>query len=369
MGIYGYPRDTTPNLARLDEAGRLRKAQGVHAVCSSSVCGILGLTSSRYVHQFSEHPITLHEVLRRHGYRVHGLLAGDHTLYYGLKQVYGEMDSYYDAVDARREHGIQYVNDDAIVLDRLAEFPDWDGAPTMLHFHLMSAHILARRDKAVAKWTPALHYGVFNRDASRPYPAETAINFYDNGVLQADQTVGALLAILERKGYLRSALVALTADHGEMIGEHGIVGHTRSVHEESLRVPLVLIAYGYQPAARIDQRPFASQIDVAPTLLEELGFARPATWRGTPLQQPATPELAYFQERWQVGVFDLREPGKLWKNWVDNRTGAQYAFDLSADSHEEANTIDRVPVERRREWRGQTLNNSSLSARRRPGER
>ncbi|HYL87554.1 MAG TPA: sulfatase-like hydrolase/transferase [Burkholderiales bacterium] len=325
MGIYGYPRDTTPNLARLDRSGRLRKAPAVHAVCSSSVCGILGLASSRYVHQFSEHPITLHEVLRRNGYRVHALLSGDHTLYYGLKQVYGQVDSYYDAADARREHGIQYMNDDAIVLDRLAELPDWDGTPTMLHFHLMSAHIVARR--TVTKWTPALHYGVFNRDSSRPYPADTAINYYDNGVLQADQTISALLAILERKGYLRDTLVALTADHGEAIGEHGIVGHTRTVHEESLRVPLVLISYGYRPAARIDRRRFASQIDIAPTLLTELGIPRPSTWRGTPLQEPATPEFSYFQERWEIGLFDLREPGKLWKYWVDNRTGAQYAFD------------------------------------------
>ena len=366
MGIYGYARDTTPNLARLENAGRLRKAVGVHAVCSSSVCGILAMASSRYVHQFSEHPITLHELLRSYGYRIHAVLGGDHTLYYGLKQVYGETDSYYDAADARRERGVRYMNDDAIVLERLAQFPQWDGKPTMLHLHLMSAHILARHE--LVKWAPAQHYGVFNRDTRRQYPAETAINFYDNGVFEADRTIASILALLERKGYLKNALVAVTADHGEMIGEHGLISHGMTVREEALRVPLVLISYGSRPASRIDLRPFSSQIDIAPTLLAELGIARPATWRGTRLQEPAMPELAYFQERWEIGLFDLREPGKLWKYWVNNQTGAEYAYDIAADPREQSNLLERVPPERRRDWRLDILSNSSLGVRHRPGE-
>ena len=116
MGLFGYSRDTTPRLSALARNGALRAAMELHAVCASSFCGLLGIASSRFVHQFSERPITLQEVLKRHGYRIHMLLSGDHTTYYGLKHVYGNVDSYFDGHDGRAG---RYVNDDGLLLDRV----------------------------------------------------------------------------------------------------------------------------------------------------------------------------------------------------------------------------------------------------------
>ena len=364
MGVYGYGRDTTPRLQALQREGKLRFAPTVRAVCASSMCGLLAIATSQFVHQFSNRPITLQEVLRRHGYRVHMLLAGDHTLFYGLKQSYGEVDSYFDARTAEQ---LRYMNDDRVVLDRLARFDEWDGHPVMMQFHLMSAHSLGARDPKTVRYTPARNYALQMHEADDDAEA-SAVNFYDNGVLQADSMIGAILDILARKGYLHEALVAITADHGEALGEHGFFQHANSVHEEVLRVPFVLLAYGYRPTGRIDGGRLASQVDIAPTLLAELRLPLPQTWQGRALQQAAAAPFVDFQERWEIGLFDLRDPHKLWKYWFDMRSGAEYAFDIAADARERFNAIDRVPASLAVEWRSHVLASASVGGRRRPGQ-
>jgi glucan phosphoethanolaminetransferase (alkaline phosphatase superfamily) len=353
MGLYGYGRDTTPTLARLEREGRLRKSAALRAACASSVCGLVALSSSRYVHQLSARPITLQEVLRRHGYRVHMVLSGDHTSFYGLKQTYGEVDSYFDAATAGAG---RYVNDDRLALDRLAAFPQADATPVMIQLHLMSAHPIGRRDPALARYTPEANYApiAFSPDAAAP-AIESAINYYDNGVLQADATIGLALDTLERKGYLGNALVAVTADHGELLGEHGLFRHANSVYEEALRVPLVLLSYGYRPAGSLDGHAVASQIDIAPTLLAELAMPLPETWRGIPLQSPGPRNFVYFQQRREAGLFDLRDAGNLWKYWVDLRSGEEHAFNLTRDPAERVNAIERIAPPLKREWRLELL--------------
>ena len=360
MGVFGYRRDTTPNLARLEKEKRLRKVSSVRASCTASACGIFSLSSSKFVHQYSSRPITLQETLRRNGYRVHMILSGDHTRFYGLKKLYGDVDSYYDGADAhRKDHG-RYINDDRLVLDRLAAFPAWDGTPTMLHIHLLSAHILGVRDPKFGRWTPALNYAVFNR--SPKGPAETGINYYDNAVLQADATIGRLLDLLEGKHYLRNALVAITADHGEGLGEHLRVQHGNSVHEELLRVPLVLVSFGAPGGPAIDDRRLASHVDIAPTLLEGLGIPTPATWQGVPLEKHAARRFAYFRQGWESGLYDLGEPGALWKYWLNAQTGKEFAFDLTRDPHEDRNVLDGVAPELLRRWRLEVLSTASVGA-------
>jgi glucan phosphoethanolaminetransferase (alkaline phosphatase superfamily) len=47
LGVYGYPRATTPNLDAMMRDGTLRAVGGVHASCAESACGLMSLISSR----------------------------------------------------------------------------------------------------------------------------------------------------------------------------------------------------------------------------------------------------------------------------------------------------------------------------------
>lgn len=362
MGLYGYARQTTPNLQRMQAAGVVRKAAVAHASCGSSACGLLSLASSKYVHEFSERPFTLQQALRYHGYRIHMMLSGDHTSYYSLKESYGEVDSYFDGYTGW--HLRTYFNDDQILLDHLANFPDADGKPVMIQFHLMSAHLLGKRHSESLRYLPATSYAFADgRDASADgTPGVRNVNYYDNGVLQTDAMVQRLLDALKRKGYLDNALVAVTADHGEGLGEHGVFQHASDVYEQTLRIPFVLLSFGRAPGSPIDARPFVSQVDIAPTILRELGMPVPRTWSGVPMQVAQGKPFTYFQERTRVGMFDHREPAAVWKYWTNSATGAEHAFELVSDPSEKVNAVTRIGQGQLQEWRRQVLPGLSVQA-------
>lgn len=357
MGVNGYERETTPNLSRLAKAGLVRNIGAAHASCSESSCGLLSLASSKYVHQFSSRPFTLQQVLVQHGYRIHMILGGDHTNFYGLRESYGKVDSYFDGSSAQG----YYMNDDRLVSDRLAGFASWDGTPVMMQFHLMSAHPLGKRHPDALRYQPVTNYARTGVRSGLDGPSEGALNFYDNGVIQVDIAVASLLDILGRKGYLREALVVITADHGEHLGEHGIFGHGNSVDEPALRVPLLFLSYGYQPSAPFAGKRMAAQVDIAPTILAELGMPIPATWIGQPLQQPGLASFSFFQQGAKVGLVDHRQPGRPWKYWIDARTSAEHAYDLGADPAENRNAIDDVAAELKQEWRLRVLPGATQS--------
>lgn len=358
LGVAGYGRDTTPNLSRIAAARHMREAKDMRASCTASACGLFSLAASKYVHQFSWRPFTLHEVLRRHGYRVHLILGGDHIGFYGLRRIYGEVDSYFDGSMVPYEGSIStkylYVNDDQFVVDKTAALPEWDGVPVMLQYHLMSTHGVSKRYERYARYKPSENYA-FKRPGLSDN-LEPARNYYDNGVVQADAIIDQLLETLGRKGYLRNAVVAITADHGEALGENGFFSHAHGVTEEELKIPLLTFAYGYEPAAGS----FAalgpvSQVDIAPTLLAELGMPRPATWTGVPLQEPRRKDFSFFQQWHAAGLIDRRDLQNVWKFWVNGRTGAEFAFNLTRDPLARTNALGTTSLDMRREWRRRYL--------------
>lgn len=347
MSLYGYHRQTTPYLDTLHRSGKLFKFDRVYATCGESACGLRSILHSKYVHQFTEGSITLSEVLRLHGYDVHLVLSGDHTNFYELRSAYGRVSTYFDGASSKA----RYINDDRLVIDRLRELPTQGNSPIALQIHLMSTHGLGKREKASRVFEPEANYYLPSNRVFRSEANESATNYYDNGVLQLDGVLSQVFAVLETKGYLENALVVITADHGEMLGEHGYFSHGDAVHEEALRIPLILLQFGHEPSD-LWAKDVASAIDIAPTILEELQMSIPSTWSGTPLHAHAVRErdFLYFQQGWCTGLFDLRERGVLWKYWNDLR-GGEVAYELVGDPKEQDNRINDVALTLSGEWR------------------
>lgn len=358
LSINGYVRDTTPYLQYLAATGLARNVHHTRASCSDSACGHLSLFSSRFPEQFSMHPFTLQQVLGRYGYQIHAVLAGDHTNFYGLREFWGAAASYYDGSMVRDG----YMNDDQIALDRLAAFPEWNGIPTMIQFHVMAAHILSQHDKG--PYLPAHTYaiGINRRVGTDGKPDSAIVNYYDNGVAKADRVINSILKTLERKKYLQDSLVVITADHGEALGEHGLYEHANGVWGEVLRIPLLFISYGYHPSRTFANKNFASQVDIAPTILAEFQMPIPVTWVGKPLQDHVHEDFTYFEENGCVGLFDHRDAQHLWKYWVDSRSGDEYAFNLKADSNEQINVITHIQSDLRQQWRSKLLANTYITS-------
>ncbi len=231
--------------------------------------------------------------------------------------------------------------------------PRADENAVMFHFHLMSAHILGKRHDGRGPFQPEQRYLFPDSQDAGPGGQVSPVtrNYYDNGVVRADAVIGELLALLQDKGYLEDALVVITADHGESLGEHGLYHHANSVREEVLRVPLVMIAYGRPLQLPATPRTFASQVDIAPTILRELHLPQPSSWVGQPLESNQNLDVSFFTEHAFHGLIDHRNGMHVWKYSVDQQSGVDRVFDLSVDPHENRDLLDQVPAERLQDWR------------------
>ncbi|MEO8361063.1 MAG: sulfatase, partial [Vicinamibacteria bacterium] len=101
-----------------------------------------------------------------------------------------------------------------------------------------------------------------------PFEARFRASPYDGEVATADAELKRLLVA---SGVGASALVVVTSDHGEGLGDHGEDEHHLFVYDSTLRVPLILSGAGL-PAGRRVKGQFRS-IDLMPTLLELAGIA------------------------------------------------------------------------------------------------
>ena len=346
MGVLGYSRNTTPRISELKDQHPMQQVRFAMSTCSESLCGLMAIAAANYVHRLSDRPFTLHEILRLHGYEVHMLLAGDHSTFYGLRELYGEVDSFVDGHESP-----EYMNEDRVVLDALDRFPSAGVTPVLLQIHLMSAHLLSSREGS-SVFTPSIRYGIMGTTATGDgrVRSETVVNFYDNGVVAADKAIGGVLERLEVLGYLTDALVVITSDHGEALGEHGVFGHAKSVHGPGLNVPLILLHLGHEPAHLISPNRFASLVDLAPTIARELGLPVPVSWVGEPLQDPLSRDFTFFQQGQEVGLIDHRGTFGAWKFWVHVRTGESFAFHLGTDPTEDCNLIEEVSDSLKHDW-------------------
>jgi arylsulfatase A-like enzyme len=96
---------------------------------------------------------------------------------------------------------------------------------------------------------------------------------YRGEVESVDAEIGRLLAGLDARGLRERAIVVLTADHGESLGERGVFfAHGGDLGDAQMRVPLLLRVPGVAPARRAD---VASLADLRPTLLRRLAGVPP----------------------------------------------------------------------------------------------
>lgn len=93
---------------------------------------------------------------------------------------------------------------------------------------------------------------------------------YKAAVREADDLVKRIVAAAESASDGRPLIVILVADHGEMTGDHGILGHGALLWEGVLHVPLLVRAADRFAPGRVSQR--VSLADLAPTVLDLVGW-------------------------------------------------------------------------------------------------
>ena len=106
-----------------------------------------------------------------------------------------------------------------------------------------------------------------------------------------DHNVGRMMDALEASGQRDDTLVIFMSDHGEMLGDHGLMLKGCRFYEGLVRVPLIVAGAGV-PVVNCRSDALVELMDLAPTLLELAGLAIPERMQGrslTPLfRDPGT---------------------------------------------------------------------------------
>ena len=270
LGCYGARGAETPALDRLASEG-LRFAEVTSSVpltLPSHATILSGLIPPHHglrnngAGKFPADRQTLATQLSAAGYRTGAFVGAfvlDHR--FGLDRGF---DVYDDEIErdpvATEGGGLEAERPGSVVVDRALAWLERtaghdDGRPFFAWVHLYDAH---------APYTPPEPYR--SRHRAAPYDGEIAF---------VDAQVGRLLDFLDRRKLSETTLVAVAADHGESLGEHGELTHGVLLYEPTLRVPLILRAPGKLAAGKVLGTPVGLP-DLAPTLAGLVGW-KPAS--------------------------------------------------------------------------------------------
>lgn len=313
MSAFGYSRPTTPNITRLAEHGIVfREARAQAPWTLPSFASILTSLhpsahgAGRGGHQewtgIDPGTTSLAEVLSRVGYETQGIVAnGMLSPLYGLDQGF---EGY------RSRWSLESVDED---VGSVCEFIDGhQAAPWHLFWHIMDPHLPYTTEATFRnEFTDANYVGQFSRRKSVPFEVLAPLpgrglyahegpppapelsegdrrfvsDAYDAEVAEMDAAVGRVVDALKRSGQWDRTIVALIADHGEGLGEHGHYHHGYTLYDDQVHVPMLLCLPDRERGEVIDAP--VSAIDLAPTLLAALGIPRPDGFQGRDVLGPA----------------------------------------------------------------------------------
>lgn len=366
LGAYGHGRRTSPELdAFARDAVRFERAYATAPWTQPSVASILtGLApathgADRLLRVLPDSAVTLAERLRDAGYATGAVVS--HTLLgprFGFDQGF-ETFVHGDALGPGRFSTPGVTERGTQLLEAFAR----EQRPFFVMLHYFDPHYSYERHPDVG-FAAAGGAGRLTGEESietllalDPPPAPEEVDFvrslYDEEVHFTDAGIGRLLRAVDRLGIDERTVVVVSADHGEEFWERGALGHAHTLHEELVRVPLMIRGPGLEP--RVVDEP-VSLLALAPTLLDLLevpadgfqarSFAQRARTGTGPLPEPIYLETEYF-EPGESPDRASRKHGVIEGNLklVEDRiTGERRLYDLAADPDERDPLPDTRPA-------------------------
>ena len=333
LEAYGYPRATSPRLARLAHDSVVIDRAYTSAPHTSFA--LASLLTGHPAMSLSERGLlddtpTLGDLARANGYRTAAFFPP------AVFFVDGErFKSFRD-----RAFGFENASSD--------DLPETSSATTMTDQAL--AYLTDRAPERFLLWTHyfAPHEPYVDHPEGGPPFGKRAVDRYDGEIRWVDREVGRLVDAV-RARYPRT-IVVITADHGEEFGDHGGAYHGTTLFDEQVKVPLIISIPGTSP--RRIAGPI-STTSLAPTLLGLVGVNTDAAFDG-PTLGPWLAMPASTREPPPVFAENAQQRMIAWGNdklICDTRTDSCVMFDLSLDPGELVDVSLSRP-ERARSLRG-----------------
>lgn len=279
FGCYGYKRPTTPNIDKLaDRSSIFRNVYSEASYTLASTGTLLtGLPPdvhgvvSAFFNSLGSGIKTFPELLRESGYYTAAVSGNP---YFGKSYHYDR--GFDDFIELYRQSGAvdagAFIEPFRLLMDKM------ERKPFFIYLHVREPHhpykmpppFFGRYQKRFKRNSAA-----FKQEADRVYKglSRSADDFqfltdiYDENLSYADYTAGKILEILQSTGRMDDTIVIVTADHGEGLGEHGLVGHNMVLHREGIHIPLIIHFPGQKKGPFILDRPAVTS-DLVVTLCD-----------------------------------------------------------------------------------------------------
>lgn len=393
VGVYGYERDTTPNIDRIAKSGtKFERAysngpgtrwafrainMGVHPlrINGAGLPSKEGTTTAEALSErgyqtaaFADNPfLTAHfnqdrgfDTFRGTDYwansqsssgqaldRINDISEtisrkiSDGVIYRILKRGY---DTFIQSVEQSTG---QTTSSDPQVIQEATEWisdAEDEDNPYFAWVHLMDAHhphqYRPEHREALGITKDSEHVRIPpNVVEAGEEPRQDVIDTYDANLREADASVGRLVqATGENTTYI------ITGDHGEEFGRHRGF-HQASTYESMARVPLI-IQRPNSDAASI--KPSVNHIDIPQTLVSNIsGKDAPNSWDGINLFQNDLPRRDIYTGIEKPGIVEGAVVRDNWKYHCRmsgfDAVEKKMLYNLDTDSTEENNVIDTNP--------------------------
>jgi arylsulfatase A-like enzyme len=299
MSAYGYPISTTPYIDGFANNNLLfRRA---YAPATWTIPTHASLLTGLYLSQhrienvnrdrsFNKAIVTLPQLLRSSGYQTAAfsqnlLFSAEHHLEDGFDEFY----QFEDIWNSQKKHKFSqfFTNDTSKLGYKIGRYLRKMKAPRLMfdslyqwfntHSDQQPVFLMTNITNAHYPWTPPANLlwsklgwdmkyllkndfvtmdpFAFNSGKRKLSDTHRRIwnHLYDAAIAHIDREIGRFLHQLRQSPEWSNTIVIITADHGELLGDYkNIVGHTLSLHDNLLHVPLIIRHPDYTNSVTIE---------------------------------------------------------------------------------------------------------------------
>lgn len=325
--FFQSDENLTPFIDSLLNSREFSAHDNMYATSAFSFNGISNILSSS--RELYEHNFFIHDVLKKQGYEVNMILSGDMSNFWNLRDHIKteSVDFYSDGYENFKYGTSDNLNDDRQNILQPLDSLKPHSKPTFFYFHMMSVHQIGQHENSFKRFEPS------SVDlSSKSFNDEALINDYKNRMMQLDSYVKSIYEKLDSKGYLYDAIIVLTSDHGQSLGEGGIYFHSKHINYESIKVPFIS-----NISETFDPEKVTSQLDISPSILSSLDLEIPKTWQGVSVSD-SIPKTV-FQTQGDEYSMIWKENDKTLQLFYDKKKNLFKLLDISKDTKDKLNSI------------------------------
>lgn len=273
LGVYGYDKNTSPNIDALAEKSFLFTHAFAHSSWTRpSVASILtGMYPAQHgansmSDKLRNESVTLQEILSENGYATSGFIAN-----FQIERQFG-FDQGFDLYDDRDDYNLPEGMKPADctfnkttpwlqrckVGDKYMFFRQGNNNRTAEEINIAFFKWFDKnKDKKMfvylhyndphEPYSPPMPYSkmFFSNNFSNNYTSKTSraagsLPLYDGEIAYNDFWIGELIKRLKDEGIYEKSIIVLMADHGEEFAEHNGFGHFRTLYDEVIKIPLMI---------------------------------------------------------------------------------------------------------------------------------